>query len=268
MQVKCDQCGEPALPTDSTCWHCGQTLEGREGLNADVKTAGDSWRGTDGTNAVVAYGIMTALVIVAALVVMGMLGSRPLLQIAVGTKTPEEWKSVLPADNAFIVDLPEEWVVWDGSDADQSESLDRRLSEDAYLILGTHPFGAEVDDMEIRFVAQDDNVVNDLPRLFLVVANSHVLAGLSYQEAIQFLSKSEYQVRRVEIVDNFDKSNLSISVETPLDDGEGDSLRCRQQYILGNESVLLVAVCSPEIRYPVQEHNILSILESFQRLSR
>jgi hypothetical protein len=268
MHVICDQCGEPALATDSTCWHCGQPLAGRERLNVDVKTAADSWRGTDNTNAVVAYGIMTALVIVAALVVMGMMGSRPMLQIAVGTQTPEEWKSISPADNAFFVNLPEEWDVWDGADEDQSESLDRRLSEDAYLTLGTHPFGAEVDDMEIRFIAQDENAVNELPGLFLVVANSQVLAGLSYEEAIQFLSKSEYQLRRVEIVDNFDKSNLSISVETPLDDGEGDSLRCRQQYILGNESVMLVAVCSPEIRYQAQEHNILNILDSFQRLSR
>jgi len=55
---------------------------------------------------------------------------------------------------------------------------------------------------------------------------------------------------------------------TPLDDGEGDSLRCRQQYILGNESVMLAAVCSPEIRYRAQQDKILGILESFQRLSK
>jgi len=268
MDVKCEHCGEPALETDSTCWHCGQPLAGREGLNAEVKTAGDSWRGTEDTNVVVAYGIMTALVIVAALVVMGMMGSRPMLQIAVGTQTPEGWKSVTPADNSFFVNLPEEWVVWDGADADQSESLERRIGKEAYLNLGTHPFGVEADDMEISFIAQDENEVNGLPRLFLVVAKSQLLAGLSYQEAIQFLSNSEYQVRSVELVDNFDKSNLSISVVTPLDDGEGDSLRCRQQYILGNESVMLAAVCSPEIRYRAQQDKILGILESFQRLSK
>ena len=268
MPVKCEHCGEPALSSDSTCWHCGQPLAGREGKYAEVITAGDSWRRTGKTNAVIVYGIMTILVIVAAIVVMAMIGRQPLLQIAIGTQTPKEWKSVSPADKAFFVNLPERWAVWDGADDDQSESFNRRLSENEFLILGTHPFGAEVDDIQINFIAQEENRVNGVPGLFFVIANSQKLAGLSYDEAVQFLSNSDYQVRKTLIVDNFDKSNLSITVQTPLNDEQGDALRCRQQFILGEADVMLAAVCAPDGRYPAQEAKILAILESFQRLSR
>ena len=268
MHVTCEHCGEPALPSDSTCWHCGKPLGDLAEKNAEVVTASDGWQGSGKTSAVLAYSIMTILVIVAALVIMGMIGSQPMLQIAVGTQTPKEWKSISPADKAFFVNLPEEWTVWHGADAEQSESLNRRLSENEFLTLGTHPFGAEVDDLKISFLAQEGNAINGTPHLFLVIANSQKLAGLSYDEAIQFLSNSDYQVRETRIVDNFDKSNLSIYVRTPLDDEQEDVLLCRQQFITGDADVMLVALCAPAGRFLGQQAQILTILESFQRLSR
>lgn len=133
--------------------------------------------------------------------------------------------------------------------------------------MGVHPFAAEVDDLEINFLAQEENGDQNQPGPFLVVATSQVLSGLSYQEARQFLTDSEALVRGTRIVDDFDKSNLSIFVDTPLEDETGDSLRCRQQFIIGDEDAMLVAVCSPRNHYASREYQILTILESFQRLS-
>ncbi len=230
-------------------------------------STGDTWREAQNTNNMLPYLIMTIVVIIAAIVVMWMIGRQPLLQMAIGTSVPQEWKSVSPADNSFYVVLPEGWISWDGTDAGQQTTLEQRLSKNDSITLGAYPLAAQVDDFEINFIAQEVNSDQNQPRIFLVVGTSRVLSGLSYQEARQFITESEAQVRSIRIVDDFDKSNLSIFIDTPLQEEAGDSLRCRQQFILGDEDAMLVAVCSPKIQYSSFQYQILTILESFQRLS-
>jgi len=255
------------MPTDATCWHCGQPLANRAAKEAGVVITADTWRSSRNTDNVVPYLIITVAVIVATLVVMRVIGRQPQLQLAIGATVPEGWKPVSPADNSFFFNLPEGWILWDGTDVEQVTTLEQHLSENEYLTLGVHPFAAEVDDLEINFLAQEENGDQNQPGPFLVVATSQVLSGLSYQEARQFLTDSEALVRGTRIVDDFDKSNLSIFVDTPLEDETGDSLRCRQQFIIGDEDAMLVAVCSPRNHYASREYQILTILESFQRLS-
>lgn len=268
MNVTCEYCGEPAMPSDSKCWHCGKPLPNREVAENDVVTAATSWQSTGKSSAVIAYGIITLLVIVAAVIVMASLGSQPLLQIGVGTRTPEEWISILSADASFYVNLPEEWNRLDGANPDQLERLKSRLAEDDFLEKATLPFGDAVDDLEIVFIAAEEKKIGDLPASFLVIGNSPSLSALSYEEAIQYLSLGDYQVRETNIVENFDKSNLSIYVRTPLDDEAGGSLRCRQQFIHGERDSLLVSACAPDNLYRGQEAKLLTLMESFQRFSK
>ena len=268
MKIKCENCGEPAMPSDATCWHCGQPLKNGAAKSVDVVTSADTWRETRNTINVIPYLIITIVVIVAAILIMSMIGRKPLLQMALGATIPNGWKSVSPADNEFFVYLPEGWRFWDGANADQVQEFESRMREDDNLTLGAHPFGAEVEDLEILFLAQEENVPEDQAGLFLVFGKSHTLGELTYVEASNYLNASDYRIRGTRLVEDFDKSNLDILIDTPLDDGTGDSLRCRQSFILGSEEAMLVAVCSPEVRYPAQEYQMLTLLESFQWLAK
>ena len=119
-------------------------------------------------------------------------------------------------------------------------------------------------DMQVTFVALDEGSGTDAGEFFLVVGLSRRLAGLTYEEAGQFLSQSDYAVRRVEYIDDFDRSHLSIDVEVQADDIDEGILRCQQQFIRGDSESMLASLCGPRRFYLNRQFEISKILDSFQ----
>ncbi|MGD2078048.1 MAG: hypothetical protein PVH18_06675 [Chloroflexota bacterium] len=270
MNIRCENCGHAALDTDSSCWHCGEPLPGREEAGRKKIKVRESWTRGAGPGSVVIFGGLTLLVTLAALLVMSSLASQPQLQVRLGTRTPPDWTLLTAADNAFTVTLPDRWSWLDSADRQAGPQLDALIGSTPRLRLATHPLGAETDDMTILFAAGDP-LPGDSQTPFLVVAASPLLNRLTYQETVDFLSSSGYDVQSVRFEDDFDKSHVGILVDTPLmdadsGDDDGETIRCRQQFVLGRKQSLLIALCAPVESYDVYNNTFDQIIASFQHL--
>jgi hypothetical protein len=264
MSDRCVHCGEPALESDTVCWHCGMPLPGREESKAPQKQVKEGWQQSSPPATVAMYAGITIAVILAAFLVMVYLGRLPLLQIRFGTRAPDQWETIVSADNGFILSLPGSWGWTDGTIEDQAMAINDLLGADNKYGFGTFPFGAEVDDLKIQFIAEPSSPPGNQLSPFLVIARSRLLNRLTYEEAVDFLLTSDYRVKEARFVDNFDKSHVSIIVQTSL--AEDLELNCRQQFILGESEAMLVSLCSPSSRYQANIATFEGILESFQRL--
>lgn len=264
MRERCDHCGEPALNTDTVCWHCGMPLPGRKEKNTPKEQVKEKWQVLVSPSSVAMYAGMTIFVILAALLVMVYLGRLPLVQVRFGTRIPAHWQQIISADNGFILSLPESWWWIDGSIDDRGITISDQLAKEKRFDMGTHPFGAEVADLEIQFIAETSSPSEAQLPLFLVIARSNLLNRLTYEEAKDFLLQSDYQVNEAQFVEDFDKSHLSIDVHTDLD--ENLAMHCRQQFIRGDTEAMLMSLCAPSSRYQANINIFEGILESFQRL--
>lgn len=264
MNGLCDHCGEPALDTDTVCWHCGMPLPGRKELNTPKDHLKEDWQQSISPSSVAMYTGMTIVVILGALLVMVYLGRLPLVQVRFGTRTPAQWESIISADNDFILSLPESWWWIDGSSKNHRVAIKDLIAEEKTYNISTYPFGAEVADLEIQFVAETNSASTSQLLPFLVIARSSLLNRLTYEEAIDFLLKSEYQINEAKLVDDFDKSYVSIFVHTDID--EDLDMRCWQKFIRGETEAMLVSLCAPTSRYQANINTFEEIMGSFQRL--
>lgn len=270
MNLRCENCGHAALDTDSTCWHCGEPLPGREERGREEVKVRESWTRDAGPGSIVIFGGLTLLVVIAALLVMNWLGQQPRLQARLGARTRPGWTFLTAANRAFTISLPDDWSWLDTADPDAAAALASLVDQESRWRLATHPLGAEISDMTIVFAA-GSALPNESQGPILVVASSPLLNGVTYQEVVNFLSNSDYDVGQVRYVDNFDKSHVSIVIDTPLDDAlseaeNAQAIRCRQQFVLGRQKSLLISLCAPTGRFAAFSNTFDEILESFQHL--
>lgn len=254
-----------ALETDNTCWHCGEPLPGREDAGRKKVKVRESWAREAGPGSVAVFAGLTLLVVVAALLVSIALGRRPQLQVRLGTRPPPNWTFYTASDESFTVSLPDSWTWLDDNDPQVTGELQAMIDGDERFRLATHPLGAEVDDLIIRFLAHGQQL-DDRHRSFMIIAGSSLLNRLTYREAVSFLSQSDYDLQEVRFVDDFDKSHVRIIVNTPLTDGSGEAIRCRQQFVLGRSESLLASLCAPENAYPALASQFDEIMTTFQHL--
>ncbi len=272
MRIRCENCGRAALDNDEVCWHCGRPLPGREGAGRKKVRARESWTRDGGPGSIAVFGGLTLAVVVAAALVMAALGRQPQLQVRLGTRTPPGWTFLTPAAGRFTITLPDDWTWLDAADPDDAAQLEVLEEQQPRLRLATHPLGAETDDMDLLFAAGNP-LRGQAERPFLVVAASPLLNRLTYQEAVNFLAGSDYDILAVRFVDDFDKSHVAILVDTPLADAairsqDGQIIRCRQQFVLGQEQSLLLSLCAPAETFDAYANTFDQILASFQHLNR
>jgi len=270
MNIRCENCGHTALETDSTCWHCGELLAGRENAGSKKVKVRDGWTQGAGTSSVIIFGAMTLLVVLSTILVMASLGRQPQLQVRFGTRTQSGWSFVTSASRQFTISLPDSWSWIDGTDPAFAEELAKLVEDQPLLRLASYPLGAEVQDLTIHFAAGITHPGDErTPKL--IIASSPLLNQLTYQEALEFLANSEYNLEQVSFVDDFDKSHLSIVVDTPLGSNAlnvetGESIRCRQQFVLGKHQSLLISLCARPSQSRANAPTFDEILASFQRL--
>ena len=265
MNIRCENCGHMALETDANCWHCGEPLSGREDAARKRVRVRESWTRDSGPASIAVYGGLTVLVVLAALLIMRSLGQQPQLQVRLGTRTRPNWTFITDGERRFTVTLPDSWSWDDGAEPAGSVALATLAEGDDRFRLATHPLGAETDEMTILFAAEGQP--DDPERSqFMVIASSELLNRLTYDEAVAFLLNSDYDLQEARFVDDFDKSHVSIIATTPLDDGSGSAIRCRQQFVLGRQESLLASLCAPSGRYAAYSNQFSEIMASFQHL--
>jgi hypothetical protein len=267
MASRCEHCGEPALDSDTVCWHCGMPLAGHDEQPPASKTQiKEGWQRSTTPTAVVFYVGLTIFIIVATVILMVMLGRQPIVQIRLGTRAPNNWQEVTDADLSFTLYLPSRWHWLDSGLADQQLALDARLAESNIYHLGSQPFGIEIDDLTVQFLAQDTSESGDQEAAFLIVATSDLLNRLSYDEARAFLSSSDYAINNVAFVEAYEKSHLRYEIQIDGSDQESSLINCRQMLILGSGEAMLVSLCRPLTSLRNYEDTFIDILDSFQRL--
>ena len=267
MERRCENCGQPAMPTDRVCWHCGWRLVADDEVDRLEKaTAGQGWQQPSNLPALVVYTGLTALVVLLLLVVMGWLGRQPLVQGGAAERPVEGFTQVTAADQSFTLNLPDEWAWLDGANRLQASALEALLDEGDLYRTATFPLGEEVADLDIVFVAAVPAATDTDG--FIIVARSEALNLLTAEDAVRFLETGEFAnslVLQVELVDDADRKLVSLIAEA-IDEEGIDLLRCQQQLVPGEESSYLVSACAISDRYTQFKSVMASILASFHRL--
>lgn len=272
LNLRCENCGQPATDTDVVCFHCGQPLPGREELAEPKVKVKEGWQQSVSSTAATIYITSAVLVLLAFLLVTRTLGQRPLVQVGFATRPADGWRQVVNQSEDFLLYLPNGWKSYDGLDPDQADELAKRLAESDLYQLATQPLASLTDDLEIIYLSQNGRPAEDDRFAFLVIGRSALLNGLSYDEALDFWSTDAYLDGSVSFVDDFAKSRAEAIVRLPLEQNEtgvpGEAIRCRQHFVLGEGESLLLAICSPADRYIPRASTFEEINNSFQRLEK
>lgn len=260
----CDNCGRPVLESDVICWHCGYELQpppadaapAAEASEDDAEEVPQAFP----LPATVAYGLLTAVLILAALFVMQSLGQQPVVALNPETSSAG-WTAVTDAALRFTLDLPDEWT-WRLTTDTQPFTLDDELVAGVPLATAVAPFGDLVDDTEILLVAASDDTA--VPG-FLVVARSQRLSALTAEEAASFLDT--LSDADVEVVATSSTTNLAGLPQVRYGLNHPNvGQQCENLYVPLADASYLVGACGPRItRYQLVFANIL---DSFQPLGR
>jgi hypothetical protein len=266
MDSRCPNCGQPALTTDNKCWHCGELLPWHDEDSPEKVSVKEVWGRSAPASSFVLYAGITAVVLIALIAVMLSLGSQPQVQVSVGTREPDEWDLVTDENRTLTAYLPQEWSLFDSAIHDQDVRLDELTMEDESYLSGTSPLGGAVDDLEVIFLALSPSLGASTSPTFMIVAESEKLNRLSYGDASLYVDEGDFSISELRFIDNFERSYLTITSEPELET-DGDPLRCRQQFIKGEDTGMLFALCAPVRFYTAQQVRFEEIFNSFQRLS-
>lgn len=266
MDSRCANCGQPALTTDNICWHCGERLPWYEEDAPEEISVKEGWGRSASASSIVLYAGITVAVVFALIIVMSSLGSQPQVQVSIGTRAPDEWELITDANRSLTAYLPQDWTWFDSANVEQGDRLRELIAEDGSFLSGTFPLGGAVDDLEVVFLALSPTMDSSTLPTFMVVAKSEKLNRLSYGDASVYLDEGDFSISEMRYIDNFERSYLSIVTE-PEVESAGDQLRCRQQFIKGEDEGMLLALCAPVRFYTAQQIIFAEIFNSFQRLS-
>ena len=266
-ELRCPNCGQRSLAADNVCWHCGEPLPWFEEDDTEEVRVREGWGARATPTSLITYAVITIIVIAALFIVTVLLAGQPKVQSSLGTRPAEGWREFTNDGKTLRTYLPETWTVLDGTLPDQGEQIAELLDERGYLIQGAYPLGSAVDDLEVIFAAQGTPEAPSGVTPFMIVAESKKLNRLEYSDASLFLDEGDFAISELKYIDDFEKSHLKIVMEQQLPD-QRDTIRCRQQFIKGENLGMLMALCAP-IRYYASQQAIFEEISSiFQRLSR
>lgn len=272
LHLRCENCGQPATDSDLVCFHCGQSLPGREEITEPVVNVQESWQQSISPTEAVVYIVIALIVFVSFVLVTRMLGQRPLVQVGFATRPADGWRQVVNQDEEFLIYLPDNWLSFDIGDSAQAEELTSQLEKSDLYQVATQPLASLANDLQIIYLSRNGNSEVGSPYAFLIIAKSILLNSLSYKEATEFFSNDPATDGAVNFVDDFAKSRLEAIVQLPQNSGddetERETLRCRQQFVLGEKESLIMALCSPSERYNTHSSSFEEINKSFQRLEK
>lgn len=264
MSTRCPHCDQLLMEDEAVCWNCGRPTgmasadrEGQGEARREAQQAGEQDERRP-LSAIVVYAGLTAAVILGALLLTAFLGRQPRLQGAT-VQVPEEWQRMTNEGETFTVFLPDGWHVFDSGDAQERDTLARLLADNALFRDALHPWH-EVRDVEVLFLATSDPPETAGPpdELFMA-ARSAILNRLTYAELVSVVEQSDVIISTAAVVDDYDRRYAYVQLRTP------EALRCQQQFILGDEELLLAAFCARSEEPPAATWELLRA--TFERLS-
>lgn len=278
MSESCPNCTRPVLPADTVCWHCGYQLPqrakqrpraepgGHPPSSRSAVGAGQTEVGPVGLRSIVAYGVLTLLVIVALLLVMRSLGRQPILVRSAGFGLAGSWATVTDGELRYTISLPVDWQWFDLGLADQGDLPDRLAERRPFIRRALLPLGQAAGDVEILAVAAGAKEVEDAqPQPLIVVGRSERMRELTPEEALDLLS-GQSPAATGQTVDARLAGQRQARFETT------DTARlyqCRHLFVTdGGAAAYLVAACAPQPQFRTLDNTLDDILDSFQLLQR
>lgn len=246
QQERCDNCDRPLLATDAVCWHCGQPRQGGVVAAPAVASPGQSL----GLTAVSGYALLTAIIIIALLLVIRALGQQPLIVVNSNAPRPRGWVVFTDSQRRFTLNLPPEWELAEPADSRFAELVAEKagvietavspLDPSTILLLAHNP------DAETQLVSVARNVqLHQLP--FNQLTDRIIAQGSEIQEAEQ--GESFFGVPQI---------NLTLAT--------ADGVLCSQQYAMQPEDSYLLTICMEANSFRRSRDTLAAILGSFQPL--
>lgn len=269
MRRSCENCGQPALDTDTICWHCGQALTPKEVAPAPKPTKRNVVAIPEPTSpeplpmvAITVYGTITAVLIVSMLLVMHSLGQRPLVMFNPETGMNREWVPITAYDQRFTLDLPLGWA-WLQNDQDAFATL---IAEGEVFETAVYPLGTIAKDMDYLLVAMPQDVTPSGTG-FILITRSHRLGPLTPAQSIALVEQSSANFNLVEADKAVSFTGLPLAefmLELPVT--EDGILRCRQYFMPDTDAAYLLAGCAPQPEFSNFVGTFDRVLTSFQPL--
>ncbi len=281
MTDTCQNCGQPALETDTICWHCGQPLaRKKDKTNQAVEKTAVSPESLPSLplQSIAAYSGLTLIIIIALLWVMQDLGQQPQVVRGLSSSLKPGWTAVTDHNQLFTLNMPAQWQKLDRTDPLQEETFITTLRQNSQYQSALAPYDAMADDRQLLLLAQADQTETDTETAvpaFILVTRSRQISQLTPNEVTTQLEAGPagLELQRVNLEASVDgREQVTYIAALPY---ENQTLRCQQLFYLSeNDSdnddpaSYLIIGCVSQDSYPTYTNIFHDILVSFQPLLR
>ena len=200
MTTKCPNCGQPALETDTICWHCGQSLPREKSQTEPAEVTAVSPESPPfPLPSILAYGGLTLVIIIALLGVMQALGRQPQVVPSLGSSLKPGWTAVTDDNQTFTLNLPAQWQRLDRYDPEQEDAFIAALRQNDQYQAALATYDAVANDRQLLLLVQAEPTETEtaVPP-FILVTRSQQISQLTPEQMTSFL-EANLHVQRVNL---------------------------------------------------------------------
>lgn len=242
------------LPTDTSCWHCGQVRAGQQAAPARIREEMVVEPLPFSQTAVIAYGSLTLAILIVIILLMRSLSQQPLIAINASQARERSWSIITDSQQRFTLDLPPEW---DWSEPKDGAPFEAKLANYEGWETAVTPLDKEA--IQMLAIAPE---TEQAPLRLLAIARNIQIHELSYIQIQELVEQNGFTVSEIEETTSFfGVRQIHLRLET-------ETLQCAQQYTLDPENSYLFSICTPPNQYLRQIRTIEAIQSGFQTLMR
>lgn len=249
----CDNCGQPVLISDRTCWHCGARLAPRDRQPADPQT-GEETAGEVPLMQTLFYAVLLGATVLALLLVIRSLGRQPRLSGDFDAGMIPK-VTLFGGGGAYSIDVPAEWEAWYFPQENRGQGVNAAaLAADERFAQGLQPLLDLSADGELLLLAQSDAD-------YLGIARSERLGQLAIEDVLAAVNGDTFAASPVSAAAASRTGQGAAAAALTLDQ-RSPAQRCRQYFLPFAEGAYLAAVCTSPQRFTAQADLYEAILQS------
>lgn len=264
MTLRCKNCDQVILATDTVCWHCGRELQPTEtpsqvqsgAVSREVEEAKRS------LTAVSVFALLTLMTIVLLWLATQVLSRYPIIQLDPQAPVKPGWTAFVDHRNNFMLDLPPRWSWLEDETGAELAALTAALAEQPQYEAALAPLFWEAADMEVRLLAQPATPTDEAISGFVIVGESARLNRLTPTQILAYLKRGAENVQVGETAVSQDLHGHEMVTAVTQFTINSQTWQCQQHLVRGQSSIFIIAVCQPE--NGSQDQAASSLAGSFQ----
>jgi hypothetical protein len=255
---RCENCGQPVLQSDVTCWHCGvkllrqavePTFPARETGVQDQEQKGPEVPPMQ----ILFYALLTAFIAFALLFVLRSLGKQPRLAANFAIEDTPAMELFAP-DGSFSIEVPPE-IVWYFPRAQKEQGAQAaQMANNPQFEAALQPLYGLASDGQLLLLAQAEAGT-------LTVARSERLGQLTVEEVVRSLPDESFAEGAILVTNNGNNREGSNLALVTLERDNPPQL-CRQVFLPDSDGAYLAAICAERDQFNEQSAVIDAILTS------